>query len=99
MREWHETHMEKIVIKFVTGISENAAKWEKRRYKRYFTITSICRQVEYDIKHGVTKEKVLLLFQKIRNHSSFSGVMNTKGSMTHPSKYSLLLHNFYIHKQ
>jgi hypothetical protein len=30
MTEWHVEHMKKIVIKFVTGLSENATNWEKR---------------------------------------------------------------------
>jgi hypothetical protein len=49
--------------------------------KRYGKIASICRQIEYDIKHGVTIEQVLLLLRKIRNDSSFSGLQKDNGSM------------------
>ena len=31
MAERHVEHMEKIIIKFVTGLSENATQWEKNR--------------------------------------------------------------------
>jgi hypothetical protein len=31
MIEWHAKHMEKTVIKYVTGLSVNASAWEKRR--------------------------------------------------------------------
>jgi hypothetical protein len=81
MREWHVKHMEKTVIKYVTGLSANASAWEKRQNKRYGKISSICRQIEYDIKQGVTNEQVLLLLRKIRNDSSFSGLRDNDSSM------------------
>jgi hypothetical protein len=81
MREWHVQHMEKTVIKFITGLSENATMWEKRQNKRYGRLSSICRQVGYDIKQGATIEQVLLLLQKIRNDSSFSNLQKNEGSM------------------
>jgi hypothetical protein len=81
MREWHVKHMEKIIIKFVTGLSENATIWEKRQNKRYGRITSICRQIGYGIKQGATIEQVLLLLQKIRNDSSFSSLRQNDGSI------------------
>jgi hypothetical protein len=73
--------MEKTVVKFVTGLSENATMWEKRQNKRYGRITSVCRQIGYDIKQGVTNEQVLLLLQKIRNDSSFSSLRTKDGSI------------------
>ena len=81
MREWHVKHMEKTVIKFVTGLSVNASRWEKRQDKRYGRITNVCRQIGYDIKHGVTIEQVLLILQTIRNDSSFSSLRKNDGSM------------------
>lgn len=81
MRDWHVKHMEKIIVKFVTGLSENATRWEKRQNKRYGKITNICRQIDYDIKQGVTNEQVLLILQKIRDDSSFSGLREKEGSI------------------
>ena len=81
MREWHVKHMEKTVIKFVTGLSVNASRWEKRQNKRYGRITSVCRQIGYDMKQGATIEQVLLLLQKIRNDSSFSSLQKSDDSM------------------
>jgi hypothetical protein len=81
MREWHVKHMEKTVVKFVTGLSVNATAWEKRQNKRYGRITNVCRQIGYDIKQGVTNEQVLLLLQKIRNDSSYSSLQKDGGSM------------------
>ena len=73
--------MEKMVVKFVTGLSENTTMWEKRQNKRYGRITNVCRQIGYDIKQGVTNEQVLLLLQKIRNDSSFSSLRTNEGSI------------------
>jgi hypothetical protein len=81
MREWHVKHMEKTVIKFVTGLSVNATRWEKRQNKRYGRITNVCRQIGYDIKQGATNEQVLRFLQKIRNDSSFSSLQKNDGSM------------------
>ena len=81
MREWHVKHMEKIIVKFVTGLSENATMWEKRQNKRYGRITNVCRQIGYDIKQGVTNEQVLMLLQQIRNDSSFSNLRMKEGSI------------------
>ena len=81
MAEWHIEHMEKIVIKFVTGLSDNATKWEKRQNKRYGKISIVCRQIEYDIKHGATIQQVLMYIQKIRTHSAFSSLVKNEASL------------------
>jgi hypothetical protein len=81
MREWHVEHMEKTVVKYVKGLSENASGWEKRNHKKYGTLTKICRQIEYDIKHGATSEQVVSMFEKIHNDSSFSSLRKGNGSM------------------
>jgi hypothetical protein len=69
MKEWHVEHMEKTIVKFVMGLSETG------------TLTNVCRQIDYDIKHGVTTEQVLSLLHKIRNHSSFSTLLANDGSI------------------
>jgi hypothetical protein len=81
MREWHVEHMEKIVVRYVKGLSENASGWEKRNHKKYGTLTKICRQIEYDIKHGATSEEVVSMLEKIHNDSSFSSLRKGNGSM------------------
>ena len=81
MREWHVKHMEKTVIKFVTGLSADASRWEKRQHKRYGGLNNICRQIGYDMKQGATIEQVLLLLQKIRNDSSFSSLQKSNDSI------------------
>ena len=81
MREWHVEHMEKTVVKYVKGLSENASGWEKRNHKKYGSLANICRQIDYDITHGVSSEQVSSMFEKIRNDSRFSALRKGNGSM------------------
>ena len=81
MKEWHVEHMEKTVVKYVKGLSENASGWEKRNHKKYGSLTHICRQIEYDIKHGATRDQVISMFYKVRNDSTFANLREGNGSM------------------
>ena len=81
MMEWHIKHLEKIILKFVTGLAENATRWEKRMNKRYGRINNVCRQINYDVKQGATYDQVVLLLQRIRNDSSFSSLRDIPGSL------------------
>ena len=81
MKDWHTAHMQKTVLKYVTGLSPSASSWEKRNHKRYGGIANMCRQIEYDIKHGATNEEVLSMFHKLRNDKSYSQLRKAQGSM------------------
>ena len=81
MKEWHVNHMQKTILKYVTGLSPDASGWEKRNHKKYGSLASMCRQIEYDIKHGATNEQVLSMFHQIRNNKSFSALRMGSGSM------------------
>ena len=71
MKEWHIQHMEKIIIKYVKGLPADATAWEKRQHRRYGGITRVFKQINYDIKHGVTNEHVLDLLKTIKTDSSY----------------------------
>jgi hypothetical protein len=71
--------MEKLVVKYVTGLSDNASRWEKRNHRKYGSLNSICRQIEYDIKHGATDQQVFSILQRIRNDPTFSNLRNNEG--------------------
>jgi hypothetical protein len=59
LREWHMEHMQKTIIKYVTGISENTStNFQKRLQKRYNgNLTYVSKNIAFDIKHGVTNVK------------------------------------------
>ena len=82
MRDWHVNHMEQTLVRYVTGLSENATRWEKRTNKKYGTIGRVSKRVEYDIKHGVEKEEVYTFLQSLRTEPSFCEVRNHEGSLT-----------------
>jgi hypothetical protein len=81
MKEWHVKHMEKTVVKFVTGLSEDASYWQKRMDKKYGRIGKVSKRIEYDIKHGVTNMQVCSFLQLIRTQPSFSEVRTHDGCM------------------
>lgn len=74
MRGWHLEHVEKVVLRYMKGISPDASSFEKRNFKKYSTISNCSKQIEYDIKHGVTVQEVIEIMNKIRNDASYSEV-------------------------
>jgi hypothetical protein len=81
MKEWHVKHMENTLVKFVTGLSEDASRWERRINKKYGKIGRVAKRIEYDIKHGVTIKQVSSFLQLIRTGPAFSEVRTHNGSM------------------
>ena len=73
--------MQKTVLKYVKGLSADANSWERRNHKKYGKITNICRQIEYDMRHGVTREELLASFSEIHIHSSYQALRRDSGSM------------------
>jgi hypothetical protein len=69
MRDWHIEHAEKVIVSYIKGPS-----FEKRNFKKYSTLSSSAKQIEYDIKHGVTFEEVFAVMNKIRNDESYSEI-------------------------
>ena len=74
MRDWHLEHVEKVILRYMEGISPDASSFEKRNSKKYSTISSCSKQIEYDIKHGVTAQEVADLINKIRTDESYSEI-------------------------
>lgn len=54
MRDWHVKHMQDTVIRYLTGLSEDASRWQKRMNKQYGNLTQVNKRIDYDIKHGDT---------------------------------------------
>ena len=74
MRDWHLEHVEKVIVRYIKGVSPDASSFEKRNFKKYSTLSSCAKQIEYDIKHGVTFEEVFALMNKTRNDESYSEI-------------------------
>jgi ABC-type Mn2+/Zn2+ transport system ATPase subunit len=75
--------MQKTVVKFISGLSEleSGYSWKKRQHKKYSgNIGYVRRNIQFDIKHGVTVEEVITFLDKVRNDISFSDVRKSAGS-------------------
>jgi hypothetical protein len=81
MKDWHLEHVERVIVRFVKGISPDASSFEKRNYKRYSSISSCAKQIEYDIKHGVSMDEVLDVVRKIRHDKQFRDLQKNPESL------------------
>jgi hypothetical protein len=63
--------MEQTLVKFITGLSEDASRWQIKLNKKYGTIGNVSKRIDYDIKHGVTNRQVSLFLQLLRTESSY----------------------------
>jgi hypothetical protein len=73
--------MQKTILKYVSGLSDNATSFQKKQHKKYGgNLANVHRNIEFDIKHGVTREEVTVFLDKVRNDSSFSNVRKSVGS-------------------
>ena len=81
MKDWHLEHVEKVIVRFVKGISPDASSFEKRNYKKYSTVSSCAKQIEYDIKHGVTMDEVLNVVSRIRHEKQFKELQKNPESL------------------
>jgi hypothetical protein len=81
MREWHVEHMQKTIIKYISGISDTMSLLQARQYMKYYNISNVQKTIYYDTNHGVTKEDVFLFIKKIRNHPSYYVLQHNKLAM------------------
>jgi hypothetical protein len=84
LKDWHFEHMQKTIVKYVTGLSssDNNSSWKKRQHKKYSgNIGYVRRNINFDIKHGVTREEVVTFLDRVRNDSAFSDMRKSVGSM------------------
>lgn len=81
MKEWHVEHMQKTILKYVKGLSADANSLERRNHKKYGNVGHVCRQIEYDMRHGVTKDEVLTSLSKFHTHSSFRALRRDSDSL------------------
>ena len=75
MKEWHLENMKKTAVKYVTGLSENASSYQRRQHKKYAgKITNVQRNIDFDIRHGVTIDEVVAFLDKIRDDVSYADI-------------------------
>ena len=82
LREWHFEHMQKTIIKYVTGISEDSSSFQKRLHKRYNgNLTYVRKNIGFDIKHGVTTDQVLAFIDKVKSDPVYVNMQERSDSI------------------
>jgi hypothetical protein len=76
MRDWHVKHMQDTVIRYLTDLSEDASRWQKRLNKQYGNLAQVTKRIDYDIKHGVEKQEVLDFLELVKTDKSYSELRN-----------------------
>jgi hypothetical protein len=69
MRDWHFEPMQKTILKYVFGLTEDEkdSKWKVNLHKKYSgNLTKVRRNIDFDIRHGVTKGEVTRFLDRIR---------------------------------
>ena len=72
MKEWHVKHMQDVIVKYLSGLPEEASRFERKMYRKYGGLINVSRTIEYDIKHGVTKDDIISFMVTLKTEASFS---------------------------
>ena len=79
MRDWHVKHMQDTIVKYLTGLSESATRWQRRVDKKYGNLAQVTKRINYDLKHGVEKQEVLSFLELIKTDQSYFELRKTSG--------------------
>lgn len=79
MRDWHVKHMQDTIVKYLVGLSENASRFERRLNKKYGGLVNVRKRIDYDLKHGVTRQEVIIFFRKLRTDPLYSDLRKSDG--------------------
>ena len=79
MRDWHVKHMQDTIVRYLTGLSENATRWQKRLDKKYGNLTQVTKRINYDLKHGVERHEVVAFLALIKTDQSYFELRKTIG--------------------
>ena len=71
MRDWHVKHMQDTILKYLTGLSENATRWQRKLDKKYGNLAQVIKRIDYDLKHGVEKQEVLAFLELIKTDQAY----------------------------
>ena len=71
--------MQDTVVKYLVGLSENASRFERRLNKKYGGLVNVRKRIDYDLKHGVTRQEVIIFFRKLRTDPLYSDFRKSDG--------------------
>jgi hypothetical protein len=93
MKEWHVEHMQKTIIKYITGFSDSMSSWQAKQYLKFYNIANVQMTIAYDAKHGVSKEEILLFIDLVRSHPTYCDLQSNNlslGKLNEIEKYVCL---------
>ena len=79
MRDWHVKHMQDTIVKYLTGLPENASRWQKKLNKKYGNLAQVTKRIQYDLKHGVETQEVVAFLALIKTDQSYFELRKTSG--------------------
>lgn len=79
MRDWHVKHMQDTIVKYLTGLSEDASRWQKKLNRKYGNLAQTSKRIDYDLKHGVERQDVITFLATIKTDQSFLQLRKTTG--------------------
>jgi hypothetical protein len=71
--------MQDTTVKYLVGLSENASRFERRLNKKYGGLVNVRKRIDYDLKHGVTRQEVIIFFRKLRTDPLYSDLRKSEG--------------------
>ncbi len=83
MRDWHFEHMQKTILKYVSGLTENEkqSSWKVKQHRKYGgNLGNVRRNINFDIKHGVTRKEIIAFLDKVLNDPLFSDIRKSADS-------------------
>ena len=79
MRDWHVKHVHDIIIKYLTGLPENASRWQKKLNKKYGNLAQVTKRIQYDLKHGVERQEVVAFLALIKTDQAYLELRKASG--------------------
>jgi len=81
MKEYYAKHVEKTMIKCITGLHAASSEWERRNHKKCGNIINVFGQVSFDTKHRVTRDQARSLLGRLILDSSFTKLRNVENAL------------------
>jgi hypothetical protein len=68
LKEWHRENMKKRLMQYIAEPSDDTSPFQKRLYKEHAgNLVDVRKSLEFDIRHGVTKEEVITFFTQLKS--------------------------------
>ena len=73
--------LKKLLKNLLRGYQKLLAYGKNDSTKDIGTITNCCKQVDYDLKHGVTIDEVIQVLHKIKDDETFAPVLQSENAI------------------